>query len=47
MTHDEATHHLDRCMKSGLLILHAKDTESDGGEETKNNEEQVAEDMEK
>jgi cell division cycle protein 37 len=49
---DEAAHHLDRCIKSGLWVPNAKDAAGGGDEETNddeedNNEEKVSEDVEK
>jgi cell division cycle protein 37 len=36
---DEAAHHLDRCIKSGLWVPNAKDAQADDEDETKNEEE--------
>ncbi len=47
MPRDEAAHHLDRCVKSGLWVPNAKDAEADGEEETKDDEDKVSEDVEK
>jgi len=47
MPREEAAHHLDRCIKSGLWIPNAKDAEGEGEEETKTDEEKVTDDVEK
>ncbi|CAF2670924.1 unnamed protein product [Rotaria sp. Silwood2] len=51
MPRDEAAHHLDRCIKSGLWVPNAKDAEGDGDVETKSEEEEnqdkVTQDIEK
>ncbi|CAF2456714.1 unnamed protein product [Rotaria sp. Silwood2] len=47
MTQEEADQHLDRCIKSGLLMVNTKNAEGDGEEETKNYEETGTQDIEK
>ncbi len=42
---EQAAHHHDRCSKSDLWILNAKDAEGDGEEEARNDEEKVTEDV--
>ncbi len=47
MPRDEAAHHLDRCIKSGLWVPNAKDAEGDGEKETKDGDDDDDDDQEK
>ncbi len=45
MSREEAAHHIDLCVQSGLLIPEKKNAEGDGAGETKSNKEKITEVM--